>query len=590
MSGLFGTFNVAKRGMFVQQRALDVTSHNIANANTEGYSRQRAKIETTRPFGMPSINSVAEPGQLGTGSQIAAIERIRDSFLDYQVRSETSTYGQYDTRNKFLSEIENILNEPKDTGISNLMTKFFNSWQELSKKANDSNARTVVAQQSKDLADSLNHTYKQLTKLKENAQNLIKSTVFEVNNIVSQIDQLNQEIMAVKVAGNMPNDLMDKRDLLLDQLSSKFNINIDKKSFEGVNVNPDDGGLNLVKAVQNKEDVYRLSYISNIKETTPGSGTYEITYYKFGNMESENNKKTITVSGLSKDEAKKIDECRILWADLDGNAVDVTSAAAGPKPPLTADKDKILGSLFSPSDGEFKGLISIQEDVNSYIEQVNKLAKALAWSVNAVHSGTTNVSNTTDGSDPYNKPLDFFVSNKGNGVIGAETEITAENITVNPEIIKDVMKIYTQTTPNSGESDGPRALAIAQLRDVLMKVQNIGVSINSRADLFDAAKGGNTLKANGLGITNNLDGVKLDGYFKDTVDRLGVQSQQAKRMVKNQLDLLDSFMESRMSVSGVSLDEEMANMVQFQHAYQANAKIIATIDELLDVVVNGLKR
>lgn len=579
MSGLFGTFNVAKRGMFVQQKALDVTSHNIANANTEGYSRQRAKIETTRPFGMPSINSVAEPGQLGTGSQIAAIERIRDSFLDYQVRNETSTFGQYDTRNKFLSEIESILNEPKDTGISNLMTKFFNSWQDLSKKANDSNARTVVAQQSKDLADSLNHTYNQLTKLKENAQNLIKGTVFEVNNIVSQIDQLNQEIMAVKVAGNMPNDLMDKRDLLLDQLSSKFNINIDKKSFEGVNVNPGDGGLNLVKAVQNKEDVYRLSYISNIKETaTPGE--YEITYYKFGNMESENNKKTITVSGLSKDEAKKIDECRILWADLDGNAVDVTSTAAGSKPPLTADKDKLLGSLFSPNDGEFKGLISIQEDVNSYIGQVNKLAKALAWSVNALHTNN-------DTNDPTkNVALDFFVAKDGK----TESEITAENITVNPEIIKDVMKIYTQTTPNSGESDGPRALAIAQLRDVLMKVQNIGVSINSRADLFDAAKGGNTLKADGLGITNNLDGVKLDGYFKDTVDRLGVQSQQAKRMVKNQLDLLDSFMETRMSVSGVSIDEEIANMIQFQHAYQANAKIISTIDELLDVVVNGLKR
>ncbi len=126
MSGLFSTFNVATRGMSAQQKAIDVTSHNIANANTEGYSRQRATMETTRPFGMPTMNNAIGPGQLGTGVQISTITRIRDSFLDYQVRTENGTKGLYEGREKFLTEIESIMNEPSDTGISTLVERFLN--------------------------------------------------------------------------------------------------------------------------------------------------------------------------------------------------------------------------------------------------------------------------------------------------------------------------------------------------------------------------------------------------------------------------------------------------------------------------------
>ena len=108
--------------------------------------------------------------------------------------------------------------------------------------------------------------------------------------------------------------------------------------------------------------------------------------------------------------------------------------------------------------------------------------------------------------------------------------------------------------------------------------------------MFDKFKGGSTLSNNGLKLENSTSGMKLDSYFKDTIDRLGVQAQEAQRMVTNQNELLYSVEETRISISGVSLDEEMANLVQFQHAYNANAKIISTVDELLDVVVNGLKR
>jgi flagellar hook-associated protein 1 FlgK len=242
MSGLFGTLGIGTKGMNVAQRSIDVTSHNIANANTDGYSRQRAQIETTKPYGGAIMGSITQAGQVGTGAQVSAIIRIRDTFLDYQVRSETSTKGAYDMKSNFLTEVENVFNEPSDTGISTLMTKFFSAWDELSKQPQSSNARTVAAQQTKALTDALNHTYSSLTDLQTNAQSLIQNNVTDVNSMLNQIDDLNKQIKTVTVSGNAPNDLLDKRDLLVDKLSSKFGINIDKKSFNEIDLKPTDLG------------------------------------------------------------------------------------------------------------------------------------------------------------------------------------------------------------------------------------------------------------------------------------------------------------------------------------------------------------
>ncbi|ATD54616.1 flagellar hook-associated protein FlgK [Clostridium chauvoei] len=611
MSGLFSTFNIAKCGMNVQQKSIDVTSHNVSNANTVGYSRQRAKIETTRPFGGTGINASVQAGQLGTGAQVQAIERVRDNFLDFQVRNETAILGKYESRNKFLYEIESVFNEPSDTGLSTLMGKFFDSFQELSKQPNSSNARTVVAQQTAALCDTLNSTYTKMEDLQSNAQQMIKSGVVELNSILGQIDRINQEIIGVSVTGNTPNDLMDKRDLLLDKLSYKFNVQVDRKAFNGIDVRPEDvGGMkvsNLVSAAPNTQ-VARMSFVSSIEKDAKdfSEDTYIITYYKNGNMDSEENKQTMKVTGLSKEQVVEIENSRMIWASESGQA---TKADGYP----ISDGATIHGSelmIFKPKSGDLSGLISIQKDIKDYMGQLNKLSKTIAFSVNAVHSGMDNPLN--NGAEIERDYLPFFVNkdvakytnnnllSNLDSTLHGEEEITAKNISINKEILSDVMKMKTRTNDDrfaypshntiDGESDGSRALAIAQLRDSLIKIQDINETIKSRQDMFDMKKGGTPLSSGGLKIANSPSGMKMDGYFKDTIDRLGVQAQEAKRMVSNQEDLLFSLEQTRKSESGVSLDDEMANLVQFQHAYNANAKIIATVDELLDVVVNGLKR
>lgn len=584
MSGLFSTFNIAKRGMSVQQKSIDVTSHNIANANTVGYSRQRANIVTSTPY-----TSESGVGQIGTGAQISTIERIRDTFLDYQVRNETSILGKYQVRENFLYEVESILNEPSDTGLSSLIGSFFDAFQELSKQPNSSNSRTVVAQKTLALTDALNSTYRQLEALQLNAQDQLRHTVTSINSLLNQLDRVNQEIINVTVSRNTPNDLMDKRDLLIDELSSKFGIVVEREEFNGINLKPTDTGKvksNLLVNSSPNGDVARFSYITSVDkdESDPSGTTFIVTYYKNGDMSSESNKQTLKITGINEAKAEEILSKRIIWSNKDGQAI------RGDGHPIK-DGDTVSFEhlmFFEPSAGSVNGLYSVQKDIQDYMNQLDKLAKAIALAVNGIHSGKADASEDT---------LPFFVNkdvakydasgnldNIGDTLL-AEEKISAKNITINEEILNDVMKIKAGKTEDSGEGDGTRALAIAQLRNGKLRIQDINESVKTRLQLLDG-----NLKEDGLGLINSKDGMSLDSYFKDTIDRIGVQTQEATRMVINQEDLLYSIEETRASVSGVSLDEEMANLIQFQHAYNANAKIIATIDELLEVVINGLRR
>lgn len=234
MAGLFDTFTIAKRGLNVQQSAINTTSHNIANANTEGYSRQRAVAETTRPFGGTSKFDSCSVGQVGTGAEITSIQRIRDYFIDYQVRSESGTSGYYTQRNETLSKVEDVFGEPSDTGIQELINKFFTAFQEVSKSPDKSDVKTVALQNASSLADALNYTYNQLEKSCEDSQSLLQSNVVDVNSYLDQINELNKQIRRVSAVGQTPNDLMDKRDNLLDQLSYKFGIKVDRDSLDTI--------------------------------------------------------------------------------------------------------------------------------------------------------------------------------------------------------------------------------------------------------------------------------------------------------------------------------------------------------------------
>jgi flagellar hook-associated protein 1 FlgK len=511
------------------------------------------------------------------------------------------------------------------------MGKFFDSWQNLNNSPSDT--VTVVAQQALQLTDDLNSTYSKLTELVNNAQDGIKTSVLEVNQILSELTSVNQQIRDVKISGKNPNDLMDTRDVLLDKLSAEFGINVDPESYEGINVtttnekmsgSANDNGaaplvkdadgtytpVNIVQAIDpNGKNVATFSYVNTVTQAKDADGNlmydkdgtpiYKVVYYKKGDTTTDANKVEINVK-MTADDANELLKYRVLWADHDGNAysVDGDNKIQGTSP---STFDQL--AVFKPPSGELKGYMSVQDDIQDYQAKLNKLAKSLAFSVNSIISQSSKFTADDSGS-PEGGINNFFVNGDYKDKSGDkytaenENEINALNITVNVAIMQDPSKIKTdlkydsQGNPLSSSTDGQRALAVAQLRDTLLLNQSIDEDgkITSREDFI-----GETFKADdeldGLyTVTSTAGGSNLDGYFRGIITEVGTQEQTAKDNISTEETLLAGYTESRASTSGVSMDEEMTNLIQFQHCYQANAKMISTVDELLDVVVNGLKK
>ncbi len=555
MSGLFSIFNIAKNGIRTHQTGLQVIAHNVANADTDGYSVQRANIRTTTPFGIPSLNSYCGPGQLGTGSIVSSIDRARDQFIDTQIRKETSTLGKYDARQQSLSEVEAVFNEPSDTGLSSVLDKFWSSWQQLSTNPEpNSTARTLVVQNAESLATAINHNYDQLTNIETNAADMTNQQVSEVNNILKQISDLNKQIKAVKIGGENPNDLLDRRDLLLDQLSERFGFEVDKGNLESISINAKTSDGSTVNVLSGTDVTNGLSFIKDVKNV---SGNWQVTVYVDGNV---NNEKTIDIDEATAKSIANIDagnnvtslKTHIIFYNNDGGT------------------DNIKAAIFE--SGSLNGNETISSEVMKYKDQLNNLAKVLAISVNTIHSGSVD----PDDTDTVN----FFDKE-------AETaDEPAKVISVNQEIIDDPKKInagnYLNGDPNFSEGNGERALLMGQLQSAGLDILNI----KSREDFIN--KSDANVTPDNLKIGGTPNGITIDNYFKSTIAELGVSSQEAQRMVTNQNVLLSQLKTKQQSVSGVSIDEEITNMIQFQRAYEANAKMVSVIDGLLDVVINGL--
>ena len=508
MSGLFGTMHVSKLGMFAQQSALNTTSHNIANQATPGYSRQHVVLKTARPI------TLTGPGQIGTGVNVVAIERTRDIFLDHQVRRETSNLASSTAKEKYLSKLEGIYNEPSDSGISKLLSEYFDAWQTLSLNPEKLEAKQVVVQTAKQLTEFLNHTSKQIDGAFSNLEDEKKDVVTQVNTILDQLNEVNEQIKKVTLMGNNPNDLLDSRDLLLDELSTKFGIDVKADgNLNGISITPlGKSEPNLIQDTD-KDKKYHLDYV--------------------------------------KDKDDEQGKFQFVEIDKDGNKIGVAIE-------------------LEPDGGTIKGLQSVEDTINANKAELDNLAKMLAYSVNAIHSqGGTNKG-------------DFFVTTDGK-------DVTAANIVVNDVLLKNPANVNTATEDDV--ADGKRALAIAQLRDIKFSILKDDNTVMNYDEFKAANKFGTSTDKK---VINTFEGDKkgatTEGYFKSSMNGLGVITQKAKKEIENQTILLRSLLERRSSVSGVSQEEETINLIQFQHAYQANAKMISTVDELLDVVINGLKK
>lgn len=439
MAGLIGSLHSAGTGMSVSQASIQTTSHNINNINTPGYSRQRVEQSAKNAYSNPGYNSSMGLGQIGTGVQATDVIRIRNTFYDFQYRSESHNYGEISIKYQHYTNIEKIFNEPSDSAISGSMSDFFSSWQELSKSPNDTGAKDIAIQNAKYLATNISDVKEKLDKLATQAEKKLNDDVVEINDMINQIRDLNKDIKLIEGSGKTPNDLMDKRDSVIDELSHKLNI-------------------------ENTE------------------------VQKLINEKLEN------------------------------------------RTEVTLDELKNIGDI----SGEVQGSLDMIDKISEYKSNLKELAKGLTKGVNNVLNGRDFNDNTVNATDQQI----FIFNDNGDPIIKANDKLV----------------------------NNPKDLVItAEKAEKMYKLKDEKITIDG-------------------------EDITIGNYYNNIVQKLGNETKEVIRNEKNQSKLLEEIDNLRLNVSGVSLDEEMVNLIQFQHSYNASAKVISTIDSLLDVVVNSLVR
>ena len=244
----FHGLETAKRGLFAQQQALYVTSHNIANANTPGYSRQVLNMVPTDPFPAPGLNRPQIPGQMGTGVEADSIQRVRDSFLDTQYQNENNKLGYWAARSDALTKMEDIMNEPTENGLAAVMGEFWQSLSDLSAYPENEGTRKVVLQRGQAVVETFHYLNDSLTTIQQDIGNEISINLQEINSILKQIADMNRQISEIEPHGYLPNDLYDQRDLLVEQLSEHIQVKVDKIPAGG-NAHPNAVGLYQIQMV-----------------------------------------------------------------------------------------------------------------------------------------------------------------------------------------------------------------------------------------------------------------------------------------------------------------------------------------------------
>ncbi|MGM0471737.1 MAG: flagellar hook-associated protein FlgK [Bacillota bacterium] len=588
MSSTFGSIELGKKALQVQKKSLDVTGHNISNANTEGFHRQEAVQTADDPL---TIYQGTEAGQIGTGVRIDEIRRLKDDFIADQIREETSAQGKWEVKNQALEQLELIFNEPSDKSLDNSMDQFWSSLQELNNNPNDESVRATVRERALSLTDTFNHLDDQLRDYRTSLNDELKTKVDDVNSYSQRIADLNNQIRRVESMDQNANDLEDKRDLLIDKLSKIADVSTSQSTNGAINVNlkgqslVEQDSAKKIKAVEDKasdpnfERTVEVRWERNDHEVDFSDGEMqglleardeEIPKYveqlnkMADTLKTEFNAQHQQGYGLSDTEMTEMEsdvqsnpndplegETGELGVMVNGSLTDLVSIASGDD--LTTIANKIDG--VSGVDAKVKDSNGDGTDDKLEVTSTTSGDKIDLLNTSDSDSGEVNVIEEL-GIKGTGAERDFFTGTTAKD-IDLTDEIKSDNGLANIAAASRASDSANNDGVNDYAGDGSNALQMAEVGSE--KLFNSGTS-------------------------------DIGEYYGANISKLGVDGQRAERMVNNQEDLTKQLKKRRDSESGVSLDEEMSNLVKDQHAYSAAAKFTSTMDQMLEVLVNQVKR
>lgn len=537
---LLGLFDIGKSTLFTSQTALNVISNNIANVNTEGYSRQEIVLETS--------SAVQVRGDyIGRGVKTSEIRRHYDKFIHLQIIGQKQSYGRSYSLEQSLSHIEQIFNETKELGLYNSLQDYFNSWQAVAANPEGSAQRTTLLQKARALVQNAKQIERDIEATLKNINDEIVNVVDQVNALTPQIVALNEKIRLIEggQSDSQASYMRDQRDRLLNELAGL----IDYTWYED-----DDGYVTVMaggKSLITPQQAFELSTTEDIE------GNTIVTY----------------------------------------DGVDITS---------------------SFQKGQLGGYIDVRDDINSStLTDLRRLIASIIKETNIQHSSGYGLDSSTN-NDFFDSLQIYTLDDSSGGYITSATVANFSSLALDEYDIEFIdasnYEVYNRRTGalaasgayTAGDTiafdgievviDGSPAandsFFISPLMDV---IENFNVALTDTSKIAAASSdqtlpGDNTnalsmfqLSQTGL---SDINGDTFEEYYRGIISNIGVNSKAAEDSLSYDNNLLFELQKKREELSGVSLDEEAANLIRYQRLFEAGARILKVTDELLETLIN----
>ena len=623
MQSTFSGIELGKRSLFAQNRGLQTVGHNLSNASVEGYSRQRVQLQPTDPIYYPQLNRAETPGQIGQGVDIARVERVRDMLLEGRIVSQAAGEGYWGARDEYILMLEQVYNEPTDVSVRNLMDRFWDSWQELSTFPEQLAARQSVLQRGQALVEGIQLRYQGLDQLRTMLEDDIGIAVDEINQMTSEIAALNEEIVKAHAAGDNPNDWLDRRDLLVEQLADYLPITVNRSDADEYNIHM--SGYQLVQgsvAIQMRTVMDPQNEGYSRVAWDEGGETVELFGGKLGALVEL---RDVDIRG----EIQSLDNMAVNFSAL---VNDVHRQGWGLDGSTGNDffveypfVNNVRGNYDSNGDGTLDSTrVFSVTGVNTLDpqEQIG-IAGTMTLSgpsgiVEIGYSATDTVGDVISRINFSSSEVVARLDNTGRLNLRATPAENMEDPDFVIRYMEDTGQFLVgyagilQESGVAGAYDWAQADAVAGLRgdglefsvaplghpsswigvnqDLLQQPASIAASLGVAGRPGNPGDGSAALSIAAMRNTPVMVGqvYSFDDYFADTVANVALRGEESARALATQEAIMKDLRDTRASISGVNIDEEIAEMIKYQHGYSAAARFITEVDEMLDTIINRM--
>lgn len=621
MGSTFSGIELGKRSIMAHTDAISTAGHNISNANTEGYSRQRVQMKEFDPLYRPDLERAERAGMIGQGIDVQNINRVRDEMLDQRITAQQNQESYWDTRSKYYTMIEQIYNEPDEVSVRSNMDKFWESWQELSVNPESHAARQAVVSRGESLADSIKSKWENLMGVGSLINSDIEATVKQVNSYANQIAALNSEIVRSRGMGDNPNDLLDRRDLLVDKLSKLANITTDQRDSDEFMVHLD-GRILVQGGVARNFELVSLTD-NNGYDKLVWADTREDAFVSGGTLGALVELRDVDV----RNEIQSLNTMTMNFSDL---VNDIHRNAYGANNVTGLDfftqhsfVENVNGNFDRDGDGtfdhsyifRFTGTTRLNPQEQIGFEGVMTFSGP-SGNVQVAYHPTDTVETVINRINDSNGEVKAYLDRNSNLVLKGTTAQNMENPDFVIRHVEDsgfFLTGYSGILSASGEvgaydyarADAVNSLAGAQfavspvlnpagyieVNNVIKNdVKSVAAAFRDDSGNVNAGDGRAAVEIASIRNTKVMIGHErtLDDYFADSVTNVGLKGEQAENNLNSHMAVMNDLRSMRDSISGVNIDEELSDIIKFQHGYNAAAKFVTVWDSLIDTVINRL--